>query len=110
MGTPTNFILQAGGVEVLESPQLVQASALLGAAGLEALWSVRGVAPELQPTLEWRLQGWIGMRLRGCSRDTQQFWWPKEKVLGPSREQGRSAEIPVPPEPGLRGLQGTAGP
>lgn len=26
-----------------------------------------------------------------------------------SREQGRSAEIPVPPEPGLRGLQGTAG-
>ena len=37
MGTPTNSILQARGVEVLESPQLVQASALLGAAGLEAL-------------------------------------------------------------------------
>ena len=110
VGTPTDSILQAGGgLKCWSLPSSSRPRLCWGQPGWRP-WSVRGVAPELLPTPEWRLQGWVGMRLRRRGRDTQQFWWPKEKALGPSHEQGRSAEIPVPPEPGLRGLQGTASP
>lgn len=116
-GTPTNSILQTRGVEVLESPQLVQASALLGGAGLEALWSARGVAlgtPADPVVTSARLNQDEAERLQ--QGDPAVLLVAEGEISGSllrglrgSREQGRSAEIPVPPEPGLCGLQGTAG-